>query len=74
MNDYVRVIVFLIKQGMAEGWIRSDRNPYETSALLLGGINQTIITWLLYRKPRNLTKAGLETAERLLTMLEREAR
>ena len=74
MNDFVRVIVFLIRQGMAEGWIRNDRNPYETSALLLGGINQTIITWLLYRKPRNLTKAGLEMAERLLSMLEREAR
>ena len=73
LDDFVRVTVFLIQRGMEEGWIRPDRNAHETSALLLGGINQTIITWLLYRQPRNLTKAGIDIAERLLAMLELEA-
>jgi AcrR family transcriptional regulator len=73
IDDFARVIVFLIREGIAEGWIRQGSDPYETSALLLGGINQLIITWLLYRKPRNLTKAGAEMAERLLVMLETEA-
>jgi len=72
IDDFARVIVFLIRQGMEEGWIRRDSDPYQTSALLLGGINQLIITWLLYRQPRNLTKAGTDMVERLLAMLELE--
>lgn len=72
MGDFSRVLVFLVRQGIAEGMFASDRNPYETAALLVGGVNQVIITWLLYRRPRNLTKAGTEMAERLLNMLENE--
>lgn len=74
IDDFARVVVFLIKAGMAEGWIRQGSDPYQTAALLLGGINQLIITWLLYRRPRNLTKAGTEMVERLIVMLETEAR
>ncbi|MBZ9646061.1 MULTISPECIES: TetR/AcrR family transcriptional regulator [Sphingomonadaceae] len=74
INDFTRVLLFLVNDAIAEGWIARDRNPYETVALLTGGINQIIITWLLYRKPRNLTKAGTEMAERLIAMLEIEAR
>ncbi|BBF69977.1 hypothetical protein SBA_ch1_21770 [Sphingomonas bisphenolicum] len=74
INDFTRVLLFLVNDAIAEGWIARDRNPYETVALLTGGINQIIITWLLYRKPRNLTKAGTEMAERLIALLEIEAR
>lgn len=73
IDDFARVIVFLVRQAMAEGWIIRQSDPYETAAMLLGGINQLIITWLLYRKPRNLTKAGSEMTERLIAMLEKEA-
>ncbi|KMS58748.1 TetR/AcrR family transcriptional regulator [Sphingobium cupriresistens] len=73
INDFTRVLLFLVNDAIAEGWIARDRNLYETVALLTGGINQIIITWLLYRKPRNLTKAGTEMAERLIAMLEIEA-
>jgi hypothetical protein len=72
MDDFSRVILFLVRRGIAEGLFAADRNPYETAALLVGGVNQVIITWLLYRRPRNLTKAGTEMAERLLGMLENE--
>lgn len=74
IDDFARVIVFLIRQGMDEGWISRTSDPYQTSALLLGGVNQLIITWLLYRQPRNLTKAGSEMVERLLAMLALEVR
>lgn len=74
INDFTRVILFLVHEGMEEGWINKNKNPYETAALLVGSINQTIITWLLYRRPRNLTKAGAEMAERLMAVLEIEAR
>lgn len=73
IDDFARVIVFLIRQGMDEGWIKRGSDPYETATLLLGSVNQLIITWLLYRRPRNLTKAGTDIAERLVAMLEAEA-
>lgn len=73
IDDFARVIIFLIRQGEDEGWIRRESDPYETATLLLGGVNQLIITWLLYRRPRNLTKAGADMAERLVAMLEAEA-
>lgn len=72
LNDFSRVVLFLVRQGMAEGEWPADRDEYETAALLTGAINQLIITWLLYRRPRNLTRASGEMAERLLTMLESE--
>ncbi|MGK2910979.1 MAG: TetR/AcrR family transcriptional regulator [Sphingobium sp.] len=74
MNDFSRVIVFLVRQAMDEGSMSPDRDAYETAAMLVGSVNQVIITWLLYRRPRNLTRAGTEMAERLLSMLEIEAR
>jgi AcrR family transcriptional regulator len=72
LDDFSRVALFLIRQGMAEGEWSANRDAYETAAMLTGAINQVIITWLLYRKPRNLTKASSEMAERLLAMLKIE--
>jgi AcrR family transcriptional regulator len=72
IDDFSRVLLFLVRQGMDEGEWCANRDPYETAALLTGAINQVIITWLLYRRPRNLTKASNELVERLLDMLERE--
>lgn len=72
VDDYARVVVFLLKQGAADGLWSKRHDPYQTAAILLGGVNQTIITWLLYRRPKNLTKAGTEMAERVLAMIERE--
>lgn len=74
IDDFARVVRFLIEAGKAEGWIDPACNPYETAALIVGGSNQLIITWLLYRKPRNLTKAGAEMAERTIRLLELEAK
>jgi AcrR family transcriptional regulator len=71
IDDFSRVLVHLVNQGIAEG-IWPKRNPYQTAAILVGGLNQVIITWLLYRQPRNLTKAGNEIVERILCMMEAE--
>jgi AcrR family transcriptional regulator len=73
VDDFARVVLFLVKQGMTEGDFSPRRNAYETTALLMGGVNQIIITWLLYRRPKNLAKAGIEITERVLAMLATEA-
>lgn len=72
IDDFSRVVIFLLQQGIDEG-LWPKRNPYQTAAILIGGLNQVIITWLLYRQPRNLTKAGNEVVERVLRMMESEA-
>lgn len=72
VDDFARVLIFLIRESAAEGLISDQRDPYETAAFLLGGVNQVIITWLLYRRPPNLTRAGGDIAERMLTMLALE--
>ena len=74
INDFARPVIKLLEEGIAEGWVSPKQNIYETAALIIGGSNQLIITWLLYRKPKNLTKAGSEMAERLVRLLEAEAK
>ena len=72
VDDFARVVLFLIKQGIEEGDFSPRRNAYETSALIMGGVNQVIITWLLYRRPKNLSRAGTEITERVLNLLSAE--
>lgn len=74
VDDFARVVVFLVKQGIEEGDWGANHSPYQTAALLLGSVNQIIITWLMYRQPRNLTKAGIELADRILLMLATETK
>lgn len=72
VDDFARIVVFLLRQGAAEDLWSAKHDAYQTAAILLGGVNQVIITWLLYRRPRNLTRAGTEVAERILKMIEAE--
>lgn len=72
VDDFARVVIFLLQKGEDEGAWPSGRDKFQTAAMLLGAINQVIITWLLYRHPRNLTKAGAEIIERMLSLIENE--
>lgn len=68
-DDYVRIIIRLIRQGERDGeW--SASNPYETAAILNGSVNQIIITSLLYRRPRNLSAAAAAIVDRTMALLE----
>ncbi|MGI9246850.1 MAG: hypothetical protein ACR2I8_09155, partial [Steroidobacteraceae bacterium] len=44
-------------------------DPYETAAILNGSVNQTIITSLLYHRPRNLSAAAAAIVDRTMTLL-----
>jgi AcrR family transcriptional regulator len=72
IDDFARIIVQLVRDGMAAGEWSAGRDAYQTAAILVGGTNQVITTWLLYRQPRNLTKAGADLARRTLEMLKAE--
>jgi AcrR family transcriptional regulator len=69
IDDYVRTIVKLIRCGEASGeWIAGP-DPYETAAILNGSVNQVIIVWLLYRRPRDLMKAVVSIVDRTMSLL-----
>jgi AcrR family transcriptional regulator len=70
INDYVRVILLLIRQGEVRGEWPAGPDPYETAAILNGSVNQTIITWLLYRQPKDLMKAIPSLIDRAMTILQ----
>src|SRR5260370_896955 len=70
IDDYVHIILFLIRQGERLGEWESGPDPYETAAILNGSVNQVIITSLLYRQPRNLTKATESIVDRTMTLLK----
>ena len=72
VDDFARVVIYLLQQGELEGDWPAGRDPFQTAAILMGGVNQVIITWLLYRQPRNLTKASIDIVERILDMITTE--
>lgn len=69
IDDYVRIILKLIRCGEASGeWVKGP-DPYETAAILNGSVNQVIIVWLLYRRPRDLMKAIVSIIDRTMLLL-----
>jgi AcrR family transcriptional regulator len=70
LNDYVRVIIHLLRQGAARGEWPDQGDYYETAALLTGAINQIIVTWALFRQPKDLSKAAASMASRVLSLLQ----
>ena len=69
LDDYGLLVVELIHQGERNAEWPVDSRPYETVNIFIGSINQLIITWLLYRTPRNLMEATESLVQRLLSML-----
>ena len=69
LDDYVRIILKLIRGGEASGEWAAGPNPYETAAILNGSVNQVIIVWLLYRKPRDLMKTVSSIIDRTMLLL-----
>lgn len=69
IDDYVRIILALIRGGEAAGEWPTGPDPYETAAILNGSVNQVIIVWLLYRQPRDLMKAICSIVDRTMTLL-----
>jgi len=74
VDDYARIIIGLIQEGARRGEWPEDGNPYETATIFIGAVSQLIITWLLYRKPRDLTRSARPMIERMLTLLKEHDR
>ncbi|MBZ8134797.1 TetR/AcrR family transcriptional regulator [Afifella sp. IM 167] len=70
LDDYGRIVVALIREGAERGEWPEDPSPYQTATILIGAISQLIITWLLYRRPRDLVAAAHPMVERMMTLLD----
>ena len=69
LDEYVLIIVELLAAGEAKGEWAAPGNRYETATILVGSTNQLIITWLMYRRPRNIKRGATSLAGRLLEAL-----
>ena len=69
IDDYVRIITQLILQGESSGEWSAGQNVYEMAAILNGSVNQVIMTWLIYRRPKDLMKAISSVIDRTMTLL-----
>ncbi len=69
VDDYARIVLALIEEGEERGEWPHDPDSYETTTILVGSVSQLIITWLIYRRPRDVSRAAGPLIERMLTLL-----
>jgi AcrR family transcriptional regulator len=70
VDDFGRIVVAMIREGSRRGEWDAKLDPYRTATILMGSITHMIITWLLYRRPENLSKATKPMVDRLLNLLD----
>ncbi len=70
VDDFGRIVVEMLREGSRRGEWDARLNPYQTATILMGSITHMIITWLLYRRPENLSKATKPMVDQLLRLLD----
>ncbi len=70
IDDYARILIEMIREGGRRGEWDPKLDAYGAASIMMGSVNQVIITWLLYRKPDNLTQATKPLVDRLMRLLE----
>ena len=69
-DDYVRILIRAIRMGEVRGEWPAGHNHYETAAVMIGAVNQMIITWLMMRKPKDLSKSVAAMLDRAMILLD----
>ncbi|MBW2677362.1 MAG: hypothetical protein JRD49_07295, partial [Deltaproteobacteria bacterium] len=54
MRRQSRVIIEVVEEGIASGEFKPDTDPYLVRAVVLGTIEHTVTSWVLFGKPENL--------------------
>ena len=69
LDDYGRIMVgLIIEGGDTREWPR-PADPLQLATIFTGSISHLIITWLLYRKPRDLLSASNSMIDTMLQLL-----
>jgi AcrR family transcriptional regulator len=69
LDDFGRIVVSMLREGSRRGEWDVKLDPYQTATILMGSITHMIITWLLYRRPENLSKATKPMVDQLLKLV-----
>ena len=70
VDDFGRIVVAMIREGSRRGEWDAKLDPYRTATIMMGSITHMIITWLLYRRPENLSNATKPMVDQLLRLVE----
>ncbi len=70
LDDYSRILVGLLAEGAERGEWAARNAGLQTTTIFVGSISQLIITWLLYRKPKDLLAAAAPMIEQMLSLLD----
>jgi AcrR family transcriptional regulator len=69
LDDFGRIIVAMLREGGRRGEWNANLDAYQTATILMGSITHMITTWLLYRRPENLSKATKPLVDQLLRLV-----
>jgi hypothetical protein len=69
LDDFGRIVVSMLREGSRRGEWDEKLDPYQTATILMGSITHMISTWLLYRRPENLSKATKPLVDQLLRLV-----
>jgi AcrR family transcriptional regulator len=69
IDDFARILIALVRDGERTREWEAGPDAYQTAAIFIGSINQLLITWLLYGRPRSLGPAVSALIDRLLPLL-----
>jgi AcrR family transcriptional regulator len=70
VDDFGRIVVAMLREGGRRGEWDAELDPYRMATILMGSITHMIITWLLYRRPEDLSRATGPMVDQLLRLLE----
>lgn len=70
LDDFGRIIVEMLREGARLGEWDAKPDPYRLATIFMGSVTHMMITWLLYRRPRNLVQAAKPMIDDLLRLLD----
>lgn len=70
IDDFGRIVVEMIREGSRLGEWDPRLDPYRSATILMGSLTHMTITWLLYRRPQDLSQAAGPMVDHLLMLLD----
>jgi AcrR family transcriptional regulator len=70
VDDFGRIVVAMLREGGRQCEWEARLDPYRIATILMGSITHMIITWLLYRRPADLSQATEPMVDQLLRLLD----
>jgi len=72
MDDYARIIIRILEEGAKAGEWPAPVDAYMIANIIMGSLNQLIITWLLYGQPKDLRRGAAQLGTKLLQLIKSE--